>query len=68
MSENNNVNKTNEKLEKYISESNKVTYNSVNREYKSRLFSFLFGGRKTNIGRCPSIMPFTEHPIMTSPA
>lgn len=40
MSENNNVNKTNEK---YISESNKVTYNSVNREYKSRLFSFLFG-------------------------
>ena len=43
MSENKDIRKTDEKLEKHISESKEVTYNSVNREYKSRLFSFLFG-------------------------
>lgn len=43
MLENNIVRKTDPKLKEHTSDSKKTTYGNVNREYKSRLFSFLFG-------------------------
>lgn len=49
MSENKDIRNTDEKVEKHISESKEETYNGVNREYKSRLFSFLFGREENKL-------------------
>lgn len=60
--------KTYEELEKRIRELEEQLKGGGNREYKSRLFGFIFGGKRTNTGRCLYITPFTVHPMTTCPA